>query len=79
MSLGTLHKLTAPPGAIKKQKVYKMTSNELLEIHLNNSDLNLLNLSQIHKSSISAVRSILEVYYKDKDWSPIHLLEPKAL
>ena len=56
-----------------------MTSNELLEIHLNNSDLNLFNLSQINKSSISEVRSILEVYYKDKDWSPIQLLEPKAL
>ena len=54
-----------------------MTSNELLEIHFNNSDLSLLNLSQIHKSSIPAVRSILEMYYRDKDWSPIHLLEPK--
>ena len=62
-----------------KQKAYKMTNNELLEIHLNNSDLNLLNLSQIHKSNISVVRSILEAYYRDKDWNPIHLLEPKAL
>ena len=54
-----------------------MTSNELLEIHLNNSDLNLFDLSKIHRSSIPAVRSILDMYYKDKDWNPYHLLEPK--
>jgi len=54
-----------------------MTSNELLEIHFNNSDLNLFDLSKIHRSSIPAVRSILDMYYKDKDWNPIHLLEPK--
>mgnify|MGYP006074868023 CR=1 FL=1 len=45
-----------------------MTNTELLNIHLNNSDLNLTNLSNINNSSVAVVRSILVEYYKTKGY-----------
>ena len=46
-----------------------MTTTELLNIHLNNSDLNLTNLSAIHNSSVAVVRGILMQYYSTKDYT----------
>lgn len=40
-----------------------MTNTELLNIHFNNSDLNLTNLAAINNSSVAVVRSILVEYY----------------
>jgi len=46
-----------------------MTKHELLNIHLNNSDLNITNLSNIYNSSVSVVRSILIQYYSTKGFT----------
>ena len=46
-----------------------MTTTELLNIHLNNSDLNITNLSAISKKSVEVVRAILTNYYDSKGWS----------
>ncbi len=40
-----------------------MTNYELIEIHLNNSDLNLGNLAAIAKVSVNEARSIIERHY----------------
>jgi len=45
-----------------------MSNKELINIHLNNSDLNLTNLAAIHNSSVEIVRSILVEYYNTKDF-----------
>lgn len=45
-----------------------MSNKELINIHLNNSDLNLTNLVAIHNSSVAIVRSILVEYYNTKDF-----------
>jgi hypothetical protein len=46
-----------------------MSNTELLNIHLNNSDLNLTNLSAIHNSSVAVVRCILIQYYSTKGFT----------
>ena len=40
-----------------------MTNEELLEIHFNNSDLNITNLAAINNSSVEIVRDILKDFY----------------
>ena len=47
-----------------------MTNEELLEIHFNNSDLNITNLAAINNSSVEVVRDILVEYYNNKSWAP---------
>ena len=43
-----------------------MSNSELLNIHFNNTDLNLSNLAGIHNSSVAVVRIILSEYYSSK-------------
>ena len=43
--------------------VMTMMPNELVEIHLNNSDLNLIDLAVIAKISVNDARSIMEAHY----------------
>tara|TARA_R110000787_G_scaffold11096_5_gene37179 strand:- start:26 stop:400 length:375 start_codon:yes stop_codon:yes gene_type:complete len=55
-----------------------MTNIELLDIHLNNSDLTLGNLAQIHNSTIATVRAILSEYYAGKSWTSPILAQPDS-
>ena len=43
-----------------------MSTTELLNIHLNNSDLSIADLSAISKKSVEVVRAILTNYYDSK-------------
>ena len=61
-----------------ENKGYKMTNIELLDIHLNNSDLTLGNLAQIHNSTIATVRAILSEYYAGKSWTSPILAQPDS-
>lgn len=47
----------------------KMTNEQIIEIHLNNSDLNIKNLAAIHNSDVSTVAGILAHYYCNKPWA----------
>ena len=59
-----------------------MLNHELIEIHLNNSDLNLGNLAGIAKVSINEARSIIESHYYTDDAGlleyPYYQLEKKC-
>ena len=59
-----------------------MTNHELIEIHLNNSDLNLGNLAAIAKVSVNEARSIIERHYNASDAGlleyPYYQLEKKC-
>ena len=56
-----------------------MLDHELMEIHLNNSDLNLGNLASIAKVSINEARSMLKSHYNASDFLeyPYYQLEKK--
>ena len=45
-----------------------MTNHELIEIHLNNSDLNLKNLAGIAKISVNAARAAIKTHYDPSDY-----------
>mgnify|MGYP003644158770 FL=1 len=57
-----------------------MLNQELIEIHLNNSDLNLGNLAAIAKISVNEARVILERHYNNSDFLeyPYYQLEQKC-
>jgi len=46
-----------------------MTDKQIIEIHLNNSDLNIKNLAAIHNSDVDTVAGILAHYYCNKPWA----------
>jgi len=54
-----------------------MTNEELIEIHLNNSDLGLLSLTKIHNSKLSVVRAIIKQYYEGRGRDYPSYIEPK--
>ena len=45
-----------------------MTNHELIEIHLNNSDLNLKNLAGIAKISVNDARAAIKTHYDPSDY-----------
>ena len=57
-----------------------MLNQELIEIHLNNSDLNLGNLAAIAKISVNEARIIIERHYKASGFLdyPYYQLEQKC-
>jgi len=57
-----------------------MLNQELIEIHLNNSDLNLGNLAAIAKISVNEARVIIERHYSASDFLdyPHYQLEQKC-
>jgi hypothetical protein len=55
-----------------------MTNEELIEIHLNNSDLGLGSLTKIHNSTLSVVRAIITNYYEGRGRTYPSYLEPQA-
>jgi hypothetical protein len=57
-----------------------MLDYELIETHLNNSDLNLGNLAGIAKVSINEARSIIERHYNERPLLeyPYYQLEKKC-
>ena len=57
-----------------------MLNQELIEIHLNNSDLNLGNLAAIAKISVNEARVIIERHYNANDFLdyPYYQLEQKC-
>ena len=57
-----------------------MLNQDLIEIHLNNSDLNLGNLAAIAKISVDEARVIIERHYNDSDFLeyPHYQLEIKC-
>ena len=57
-----------------------MLNQELIEIHLNNSDLNLGNLAAIAEISVNEARVILERHYNNNDFLeyPYYQLEKKS-
>jgi hypothetical protein len=56
-----------------------MLNQEFIEIHLNNSDLNLGNLAAIAEISVNEARVILERHYNNNDFLeyPYYQLEKK--
>ena len=57
-----------------------MLNQEFIEIHLNNSDLNLGNLAAIAEISVNEARVILERHYNNNDFLeyPYYQLEKKS-